>query len=43
MKSKEKFANFLQPMAQQIQQSQMPTLSTSTSSVAIPNPSQMQF
>lgn len=48
MKSKEEFANFLQYMAQQIQQSQMPTPqlpspSTSASPIAIPSPSQIQF
>jgi hypothetical protein len=48
MKSKEEFANFLQHMAQQIQQSQMPTPqlpspSTSASPIAIPSPSQVQF
>jgi hypothetical protein len=48
MKSKEEFASFLQHMAQQIQQSQMPTPqlpspSTSASSIAIPSPSQVQF
>jgi hypothetical protein len=43
MKSKEEFASFLQHMAQQIQQSQMPTPSTSASPISIPNPSQVQF
>ncbi|MFZ0219268.1 MAG: portal protein [Candidatus Aquirickettsiella sp.] len=48
MKSKEEFANFLQHMAQQIQQSQTPTPqlpspSTSASPISIPGPSQVQM
>ncbi len=48
MKSKEEFASFLQHMAQQIQQSQiptpqLPTPATSASPISIPSPSQIQF
>ena len=43
MKSKEEFAHFMQHMAQQIQQSQAPTPSTSASPITIPSPTEMQF
>lgn len=43
MKSKEEFASFMQHMAQQIQQSQAPTPSTSASPINIPSPTQVQF
>lgn len=43
MKSKEEFAAFLQQMAQQIQQAQMPTPSTSASPISIPSPSKVQM
>lgn len=43
MKSKEEFASFMQQMAQQIQQSQAPTPSTSASPISIPSPTQVQF
>ena len=43
MKSKEEFASFMQHMAQQIQQSQAPTPSTSASPINIPSPTEVQF
>ena len=43
LKSKEEFSNFMQQMAQQIQQSQMPTPSTTASPVTLPTPAQVQF
>ncbi|KAF5301475.1 hypothetical protein FQR65_LT19210 [Abscondita terminalis] len=43
IKSKQEFAHFIQQMAQQIQQSQAPTPSTSASPISIPTPTEIQF